>query len=587
MLSRLFIKGFAIIEDLDMTFSSGLNIITGETGAGKSILIKALGLLFGAKSSAKTVHGDVDSTLICGEFLVRQDHPALAMLDEHGIPRSGDKDGEQIFVRRKIYKTGRSQIWVNDVAVTLEFLKSLSPNLIDIFGQHGTMHLFELSQHLAYVDKFVAHPVLKQEIRDAYQECMASIDELGKIVETFAAKNRDKDYLTFRIKELDEFDPSIEDYEYLLEQCKLYENQLKVQGKLTQVQSYIDGGEEYSVTGNLRAALKILDQGADEFYSMLAEKLRAVTVGLDEISFEVEKKLKKSEFDEDSYASSQERIAKYQDLQRRFGVRSIEEVIAEGEKFRDQLDFLESAVTSAKEIFAKLEKAIESLNVLCSQLREERSAAGLKAAKYIQKELGDLGIPEAKLEIELMPVRSEIDEIFFDNMDASLNPRWQKIRDALGKVGPSGSERAQILFSANKGMPPLPLQKVASGGEISRIMLAIKRALTVGAESCVLVFDEIDTGISGQQADQVGQKIKQLSSSYQILCISHLAQVAAYAESHFLVEKVDSGDKTISKVLLLTSKDSIREIARLLSGPEITKESLSNARSLQKRAEAK
>ncbi len=587
LLTQLNIQGLAIIDTLSIEFSPGFNVITGETGAGKSILIKALGLLLGAKASAETVRRGREQASVTGLFEAPSGHRCAKVLEQYGIPVELEGDHFDILVRRTVNSKGRSLAWINDVPVTAHVLKELAGSLIDVFGQHENLRLLDSSQHTAYVDQFLKDKTIVSQYGDAYASSHALVRELSAMIEDFRAKRRDADYLTFRCDELNKFAASREDYDQTFALCQRSGHQLTLVSGLEGVQACLDQGaggepagkplwEAGRLLSRLEATLPDLKELADEATSLASR--------VDELSFQVGKALSGMEVDENDLEAAQERLSGYQDLFRKLAVQDIDGLLVEQDRLLSELSFLESAAVEVKTRLKTLGVNVETLKALGGKLTKARTKAKDLVQQRIEAELHELAMPGATIGIEFSKPSRILPALDVALFGAEAEGLWAGAAEALLALGENGAEKVQFLLSANPGEALMPLQKIASGGEVSRVMLALKKALAAGADTCILVFDEIDTGISGRVADVVGRKMQELSDSFQVICISHLAQVAAFADTHFLVHKFGRDQRTESTISQLTTKSSEEEIARLLSGEEVTTSSLANARALVKKA---
>jgi DNA repair protein RecN (Recombination protein N) len=589
MLTSLNIQGLAIIESLAIDFGRGFNVITGETGAGKSILIKALGFLLGAKATAEHVRSGRDAATVTGQFLVPRTHRAIAVLDRLGIPVEdlGDEQKTRLIIRRQITSRGRSQAWLNDVPVTLTAMKELSEALVDVFAQHEHQRILDPVEHLGFVDQFITDRRVIQDYAAIWDRVQDIMRDLSKAADTFRNGHRDLDYLQFRIKELREFSPSPEDFSATSDRCSRADKLLRISGAIQKIQQLLDegaGGDP--LTKTLREASRILTtlSKSEESAATLALEAANIAERLDELSMAVGRLSSGGDLDERDLEAAQERLAGYQSLLRKTGAHDISALMSEWDRLAGELDFIESAATRAGELLEKLGNELVLLAEQASKLGQARQKAAQIVTRKIEAELKELAMAGASLVVSFDDVKrppSSVDMAGFGEGHVSV---WNELSQTLSGFGPDGAESAHFLLAANPGEPPMPLEKIASGGEVSRIMLALKRALAAGADTCILVFDEIDTGISGRVADIVGKKLAELAKNFQVICISHLPQVAAYAETHFKVAKTTRGSRTESTIVSLSPKESTEEIARLLSGTDVTPSSIANAKQLITRA---
>ena len=597
MLNQLHINGLAIIESLKIDFSRGFNVITGETGAGKSILIKALNLLLGAKASADAVRHGREAASVSGQFLLPANHKVTACLESYGIPleaagtQESGNELQTVIVRRVISAKGRSQAWINDTPVTSGTLREFADALIDVFAQHENHKLLDSEGHLAVLDQFLDDRALIAKVESAWRVVADNTSTLKQLVSDLALKQRDADYLAFRCDELRKFDPSLEEFEKTRNFCDQARHNTYLVSSLRKAASMIDDGAgDASIERALRDTGRILQQAASKVPSLqtLAEQAFLVAEKAAELSYAVGQELSNADTNEDDVDAAQARLAGYQGLFRKMGVLDTESLVVSWNRMEEEVRFLESAAKDAADLFTKIERAIAAYKDLSGLLTDARKVAAKKAGKAVGKELSELAMKDSRLEVEFIDVHGmNGDDMDLTCLGEAMAKRWRdKIMPQFSGVASTGAERVQLLLSANPGEPPLPLHKVASGGEVSRIMLALKKALAMGADTCILVFDEIDTGISGRVADIVGRKLAELAKGFQVICISHLPQVAAYADSHFLVHKFGASNRTESTITRLDPEASRTEIARMLSGDEVTESSLAHASTLLRKARA-
>lgn len=590
MLTQINIQGLAIIDSLAIEFSQGFNVITGETGAGKSILIKALGLLLGAKAAAETVRRGRDAAMVSGLFDVPEGHRCGVLLKEYGVPLEVEGGHFPVIIRRTVTSKGRSLAWINDVPVTASVLKELASTLIDVFGQHDNLRLLDPAMHALYLDQFLPDRAIAKEYQARYHAFLEAMAELTAMIDDFRTKRRDADYLEFRCDELRKFDPTKADFEQVESLCKKAGNVLSLVGALEKAQQCLDGGASGNpVSAPLWESGKILGklEHIDPEFKTLSEEAATLAARADDLSYAIGKAVSALEFDESDLEAAQGRLAGYQIFFRKLATHDIDTLLAERDRLEGELGFLQSAAADVLARVKGLKQRVDELKTLAARLSKARIKAKDVVKKRIESELAELAMPGAKIGIELTPIAKTTPALEVALFGEEIARVWAEVAEAFSELGETGAERAQFLLSANQGEAMLPLHKIASGGEVSRIMLALKKGLAAGADTCILVFDEIDTGISGRVADVVGKKMQELSDHFQVICISHLAQVSAYADTHFLVHKFGKDQRTESTITKLSAKDREEEVARLLSGEEITETSLANARNLIQRARLK
>lgn len=565
VISHLSISGLALIDELSIHFSPGFNVITGETGAGKSILIRALNLMMGGRSGSELVRQGRDSALVTGVFELSPHHTAWKILEKFSIRGEGE-----VLVRRQIFSTGKSVSWINDVPVTSATLKEIGQSLIDIFSQHENQRLMDASRHTPYVDrlgKIDTHALFERsrevaEITIKIKECLAK-----------SGDDRNRDYLAFRFSELTSFGPNRAEFEGLTESVKRRESLAATQGTLNEVTQILES--DAGVIALLKEAQRKL---LSTSLVPSSERIRPMIAQLEELCFELSRGC--DDTDPGDLEKEQERLFNYQDLMRKNGVRDVESLMVLMESLKQETDLLERALGKIPLLERELFQACVEWKKEAERVASKRRSAGELIATQIEVELRTLAMSGAHFEVDWQSVGESLS-------DEEFEKRSPEIFGELKKVSPLGLERAEFKLGANVGESAHPLSKIASGGELSRIMLALKQVLASGADMCVMVFDEIDSGISGRVADIVGQKIKSLSQNHQVLCISHLPQVCVYADSHLLVKKSVKAGRTESAIVKLSPSESEKEIARMLSGERVCASSLENAKMLLAKAHQK
>ncbi|MFM8270535.1 MAG: DNA repair protein RecN [Pseudomonadota bacterium] len=595
MIQKLHIQGMAIIEELKIDFSDGFNVITGETGAGKSILIRALSFLLGHKVGPDMIRQGFETATVTGEFFLRADHEALTYLESVGVPFEKNKEGAPIIVRRQVNAKGRASAWVNDIPVVGSTVKELGLHLVDIFGQHDNQKLMRSEFHLSYLDKFLENKNLAGLYREEYRQCISKVRDIEETLNHFLSGRKDLDYHLFRLQELEAFGPSIEDFQAVKELTETSRASVALKEGLGQVLASLEN-EGQSLNSVLWDSVKKIGRLNEKISSKdldsLRERAESLASEMDTLSYDVSRMLGSLEVDESKIEEAHKRVYGYQELFRKHGVREAEDLIQIQDKLkRDCLSQDDLAVDLKKELEKLVEQA-EKLSQQAKKLSQQRLKAAHRIKKAVESELSELAMPGVVFDVLWEETEGKERSLDCSSLENKcLTDISQKLSELLKNLGPDGYEHAEFMLASNPGEPLLPLLRVASGGELSRIMLALKKALVADADTCVLVFDEIDTGISGRVADVVGKKMKGLAEAFQVLCISHLPQVAVYADTHFLVKKEArpkaAQSKTVrteSTIVRLSKTESTAEIARLLSGSEVSKAGLANAKALLEKA---
>lgn len=583
MLQNLYIKGLAIVNELSIEFGQGFNVITGETGAGKSILIKALSILLGDKVSKDVVRNGEDFAVVCAVFLVPLQDSVSSRLEDLGISYETTTENRkkyvELIVRRKLFRAGKSQSFLNDQPITMGQLKTVMEPMVDIFAQHDSRGLLNPKNYLNLVDLFLTNKKVLVAHQQAFQELNTTWQEFKKLIGT-STDPEELEFLKYRYAMVEELDPSLEDYKNLSQSTQNQQGKLKSVEKVAVALDNFEA-EDFSVMESLKKSLKAL-AGLEDHKESHA-KLSRLVEELDGVQFGLSSWLEQSDFSAENYDEMQARLSAYQEMLRKFRANSVEEFLTQVKSLSDRIEFCENRGLLVEKISKRLASASKKVRLSSQKLHAERLKVAKSIQTKIERELKHLAMPHCQFVCEWKSIEKNVcGESSFENY-AEYKGVGDAI-DVLTEVDAYGSHVPLFLLSANPGEKPKPLHKVASGGEMSRVMLAIKRVLLHSANVCLLVFDEIDTGISGEVADVVGQKLKDLGSHFQVLCISHLPQVAAYANEHYLVKKQQSKKQTSTTIEKLTNKNSVQELARLLSGGSVSKSAVANAKNLKTRA---
>lgn len=559
MIKSLEIKDYALIEFVHIDFYEGLNIITGETGAGKSILIDALNLLLGERASVDIIRKGANKSIIEGLFDVKNN-----ILIEQLLAKNEVDFYSELIIRREISQKG-NRCFINDVPVTLNLLKEVGDLLVDLHGQHEHQSLLRTETHINFLDNYSNNFSLLNKYKSFYFNLKSKQKELKELLEKEQSIKEKKEFYQFQLNEIENINPQLNEDDILENELKVLENSERVLQLCQEIYSKLYD-DENSLLDNLGEIKSKFNQliSIDSSLSDSANELETIYISLKEISTTLRKYRDKINFDIDVIEAKRERLNSINLLKKKYGI-TIENVLQYKEKIIKKINL---ALNFSEEIF-KIEKEIDEIKEILLDIAIDISENRKKNAAKIQKEvlniLKDLGISSPSFEIKFKPVESE-DYINRGNKKYSFNS--------------NGIESIEFYISTNLGEDVKPLIKVASGGEVSRIMLALKTVLAKNDNISVLIFDEIDSGISGRIAQKVGKALFELANYHQIIVITHLPQIAAFANHHFVVEKIQSDNRSISKIRYLNEQERIIEIAKLLSGESITEISIETAKQL-------
>lgn len=549
MLSRIFIKNFALIDSLEITLDKGLQVITGETGAGKSIILGALRLILGERADVKVLQNSESKSIAEAEFVVNENFREF--FEENDLDFEKDT-----VIRREILPTGKSRAFVNDVPVTLETLKKLSEKLIDIHSQFETSNLFDQEYQFQMIDGLSKNKVLIFEYQKEFENFKKWSKELDIFKNQLAEGNKENDYKTFLLTELNEVNLDEFDLEEVQNQLSKQENAEAIVENLSLIFNKMDQ-EEIGVLDSLLDVKTKLGKiaGLSHEFSKISERFEEVFVEFKDVLFDLQNLAEQMETDPEVIFELGNQLNKINSLFLKHKVNSVEELQA----IRDQLSAEQSGFAHLEEKISALEEEISGKKIQLQKLAAELSANRKKSIpdfiKKIEKLLHQLGLEKAKIEVQLTD---------------------------LENFTPRGKESIQLLFQANSGFPLKPIQTAISGGERSRVMLSIKKLMAENTELPTLILDEIDTGVSGKVAEEIGNVMKEMSENMQLIIISHLAQVAAKGNSNYKVIKREISGKTQSTIVRLNAEEKLQEIAQLLSGAQITEAAVAQARELMK-----
>ena len=550
MLSQLYIENIAVIEKATIEFHQGLNILTGETGAGKSIIIDSMHGILGERTSKDMVRNGAESAFVSGLFTDLTDQ-AISKLRELGFEPEEDAS---VLVQRTIQAEGKSTCRINGRPATVSALKELGKTLMNIHGQHESYHLLSPELHIHYIDKSGDLNTLVREYRSVYQELKQIQSEIGAHATDEAEKLRRIDLLTYQIEELEQANLRENEKEELMERKTTMMHAEKIASAITAAKAALDGDESFDGVLSTLTAITASLQDSEQYLPALnpiIQKLHELSYGLEDVSEALREQESQIEFDASELLEIETRLDLLYRLSIKYGP-TTEEILAFLEKCRQELDQInhsEETLIQLNETYEILkEKAIQ----LAKKLSDKRKKTAEQFTKKVKHELQFLNMPgiEFQVEQERVPLNS------------------------------NGCDKIQFLISVNPGEPAKPIAKIASGGELSRIMLAIQTVLSAHDDLDTMIFDEVDTGISGSAAQKVGLKLHEVSKHAQVICITHLAQIACLADYHLLIQKQVTENKTYTQVIPLNQDGQTKEIARMIGGEAITPLLLQNAQEM-------
>lgn len=549
MLSRIFIQNFALIDSLEITLNKGLQVITGETGAGKSIILGALRLILGERADTKSLQNSEAKSIVEAEFLINENFKTF--FDEN------DLDFEnQTVIRRELLPNGKSRAFINDVPVTLETLKLLSSKLIDIHSQFETSNLFDEDYQFRIIDGLSKNKTLISVYQKEFTEHKKLLNEFDNLKKQLSEGNKESDYKSFLLNELLEANLDLIDLEDLQSQVKRHENAETITENLSQIFSKLDA-EEIGILDSLNDVKGKLSKVADlsHEFTLLNERFQENFVEFKDILFELQDEAEKMETSPEILAELNQKLNTVNLLLLKHNANSIDELKAIRDEISNEQGTFVDLEFRISEVEKKIYASSEHLEKLAKELSANRKKSAPDFVKKIEALLKQLGLEKAKIEVELKDSQN---------------------------FNPFGKEQIKLMFQANSGFPLKPIQSAISGGERSRVMLSVKKIMAENAELPTLILDEIDTGVSGKVAEEMGNVMREMSENMQLIVITHLAQVAAKGNNNYKVMKDDISGKTQSTILPLSDDQKLQEIAQLLSGSKITDAAISQAKELMK-----
>ena len=550
LIQEIYIKNFAIIEEVQCTFEKGMTVLTGETGAGKSIIIDAVGLLIGERASLEMIRYGEEKSLIQGVFRI-EDPSVIEKLQEFGIEVVED----ELMIQRELLQNGKSNCRINGQLATVALLKQIGPYLIDIHGQNEHFLLLNEEKHLGLLDEFAHHQMgdLIAEYDEAYAKVVAAKQELRALQTAEKEDAQRVDMLKFQLQEIEEANIYVGEEEQLSEEKEYFTHFQKIQTALQIALAALEG-EEYSsvdAIGEATSEVESLESISTSFKT-LSTQMSEAYYQLQDAASAIRHEIENAEFDEERLAFIEERLDVYYQLKRKYGD-DAEEILAFQDKARDALNKIENKET----LIAETEKVLKQATLEAFAIAKKISIIRREVAK--------------RLEADIV---SELHGLYMENAQFAIQ---FETSDSLLETG---IDIVEFFISTNKGEPLKPLSKIVSGGELSRITLAMKSIFTKEQLVGTIIFDEVDTGVSGRVAQAIASKMHYISEYAQVLSITHLPQVASMADTHIHIEKVEEGERTHTILKVMNEMDRTEEIARMLSGTTITALTLENAKEL-------
>ena len=562
MLRELSIRNFAIIDDLSISFEKGLTVLTGETGAGKSIIINAVNLLLGGRASPELIRTSEDTAELEALFEVPSESPAARTAQERGVDLT-----EGLLVRRVIQRNGRHKVYINGRLATTQILSSINEQLASIAGQHAHQSLLKPEYHLLVLDQFDGLSELRAEVAGYYQDLLPLIRRLGSLRRELAEQSEHRELLEFQCSEIQQAKVEPGEDEHLEQELQRLKHAERLYEAVSLCVERLYGAEGALIehlTGIGRELQGLA--GIDHALGPLQDRIETATFELEDIANELQGYLQGIVYDRDRLEAVELRLDTLQKLKRKYGG-SLESVLAHGKETTEELKRVSGLPDEIAETETRLERLHGALASSCQELSDRRKRAAARLADKVQEELASLGMPKTGFEVNFKGVP----------VDEHTTPYL-----VLGHTGieATGIDRVEFLIAPNVGEDFRPLAQIASGGELSRIILALKAMLATRESVETVIFDEVDAGIGGGVAEMVGNKLKSLSRFHQVICITHLPQIAQFGKHHFKIAKSVRGGRTHATILPLQGELRVKEMARMLAGVKITKKALDHAREM-------
>jgi DNA repair protein RecN (Recombination protein N) len=551
MLKHLFIKNYTLIEELDIDLHPGFSVITGETGAGKSIILGAIGLLLGQRADSKSIKQGADKCVIEAQFDLSR-YKMQEFFNENDI----EYDQSDCIIRRELTASGKSRAFINDTPVQLSMLKELGEQLVDVHSQHQNLLLNKQDFQLNVVDVIAYDAKELATYQQTYNQYQATARELETLKDDIERNRQNLDFLQFQCDELTQANLEEGEQEELEQRSDVMSHSEEIKSALYEADNALSA-EVTGIIESLQTAISAL-KGIDRVWpnaQELTERLDSSYIELKDIAQEINAKLEDTDFDPAELDAVNNRLDKLYDLEKKYHVNTVDELITKRDELKHQLGNIENSDEALSELQQKLAKLQAQARKEADALTKLRTKAARQIEKDMQARLIPLGMPNVRFSIEVTP----------------------------SALGANGQDKIAFLFSANTSTPLQPVSQVASGGEIARVMLSLKAMISGAVKLPTIIFDEIDTGVSGKIAEKMAEIMQEMGhNERQVISITHLPQIAALGTAHYRVEKEETVIGTISRMKELTPEERITEIAQMLSGSDVSEAAIQNAKQLLK-----
>lgn len=552
MLKQLYIKNFTLIDELNIKFNPGFSVITGETGAGKSIILGAIGLLLGNRADSKAVKSGQSHCIIEAHFdLINTD------LKEFFLRNDIDVDLKDTIIRRELTDSGKSRAFINDTPVQLTLMRELGEDLVDIHSQHQNLLLKKDDFQLSIVDIIADNKKLLDDYHTAYTEYHHLQKHLDELKTSIANARQNEEFMRFQYQEIEKVNPQEGEQDELEQKTQTMSHAEEIKSALYAADQTLNADEQ-GIVEQLKEASDQL-HNVEKFYpdaGKLASRLDSGYIDLKDIGQEISSEVENVDFDPAELQNLNERLDMLYSLEQKFHVNNVQELLAIANDLKKELSSIDHSGEELKDLQDQVNGKLAECQDKAAQLTKSRKGAAVKVESEMKKRLIPLGIPHVRFHVQFQEKQ----------------------------LSEKGCDKVSFLFSANQSTPMQPVAQVASGGEIARVMLSLKAMVSGAVKLPTIIFDEIDTGVSGKIAEKMALIMREMGKNRQVISITHLPQIAAFGSTHYKVVKEETPQGTVSQMLLLSSKQRVQEIAQMLSGSAITSAALANAQDLLQRA---